>query len=356
MRVNGADQQPAAAPGAPAALRPPRLSRGTARLHRQLGRRWQPLTVEHGGLRLTLVPAPPAPLPAAATWLVGRWDDQPALLVLAQAAAERLAARLEAQLALVDVADQELAALLLESALQPLIERAEAAIGAAIALERLERGAPPASEHEPIGLRLAVDGGAAELLLLHLPAAARDALLARWPEAPAVLDDLAAPLAFRIGATRLTAGELASLRRGDVVLLEQRPEPQQIALIAGERWHFAARQGKAGLIVATRRRALANHEKDLWTMSSASPPEAAQTAPQDAELDELPITVVFEVGRQEIRLGELRRLGPGATFALGKDLAGAVDVYAGGRRIGQGEVVTIEDEVGVRLIRLFGHE
>ena len=32
-----------------------------------------------------------------------------------------------------------------------------------------------------------------------------------------------------------------------------------------------------------------------------------------------------------------------------------VVVEAGGRRIGQGEIVKIDNQVGVRMVRLFGH-
>jgi type III secretion protein Q len=82
---------------------------------------------------------------------------------------------------------------------------------------------------------------------------------------------------------------------------------------------------------------------------TGGPDEAA------AGLDELPIKLVFELGRQEISLGELRQIRPGYVFGLARDDSAPVEVYAGGRRIGRGELVRIEDEVGVRLVRLFEH-
>jgi type III secretion protein Q len=54
-------------------------------------------------------------------------------------------------------------------------------------------------------------------------------------------------------------------------------------------------------------------------------------------------------------LGQLQEIGPGHVFQLDRPLGEAVEIYAGGRRIGQGEVVRIDDQVGVRIVRLFGH-
>jgi type III secretion protein Q len=51
-------------------------------------------------------------------------------------------------------------------------------------------------------------------------------------------------------------------------------------------------------------------------------------------------------------LGELRALGPGHAFALGRDPEQSVDIVAGGRRIGSGQLVRIGERIGVRVLRL----
>lgn len=70
-------------------------------------------------------------------------------------------------------------------------------------------------------------------------------------------------------------------------------------------------------------------------------------------IDELEVELVVELGRVELSLAELSRLGVGDVLALGQPLGGGVDVWAGGRRIGRGELVDVDGETGVRLTELF---
>ena len=74
-----------------------------------------------------------------------------------------------------------------------------------------------------------------------------------------------------------------------------------------------------------------------------------------ADLDDVPVTLTFEVGRLSVQLGQLRRYGPGSVVELGRSRQELVEIAAGGRPIGQGELVEIEGAVGVRIVRLFDH-
>jgi len=71
------------------------------------------------------------------------------------------------------------------------------------------------------------------------------------------------------------------------------------------------------------------------------------------ELDELPLRIVFEVGRLELSLGDVRQMAPGTVLPLSRPFDEALDIMASGRRIGRGEIVRIGDSLGVRIIRLF---
>lgn len=72
----------------------------------------------------------------------------------------------------------------------------------------------------------------------------------------------------------------------------------------------------------------------------------------ESELDAIPVQVVFELGRVELTVDELRRLAPGAVTPLTKPLDEAFDIIANGKRIGQGAPVRIGDRLGVRITRL----
>ena len=75
----------------------------------------------------------------------------------------------------------------------------------------------------------------------------------------------------------------------------------------------------------------------------------------DAELDELPVRVLFEVGRLDLPLGELRGLDVGALLPLAREPESAVEIVASGKRIGRGTLIKIGECLGVRVTRLFDH-
>jgi type III secretion protein Q len=77
---------------------------------------------------------------------------------------------------------------------------------------------------------------------------------------------------------------------------------------------------------------------------------------QDLDLDDLPVRLVFEVGRVELSLGELQRLAPGALVPLGRPLDEPLDIMANGRRLGRGTLVRIGESLGVRIVSIVGNE
>jgi type III secretion system YscQ/HrcQ family protein len=89
----------------------------------------------------------------------------------------------------------------------------------------------------------------------------------------------------------------------------------------------------------------------LRSLRSADDNEA-----QDADFHEIRLTLSFELGRQELSVGELRNLEPGHVFDMTRPTRNAVDIYAGARRLGQGEIVEINGTLGVRITRLFNNE
>lgn len=88
-------------------------------------------------------------------------------------------------------------------------------------------------------------------------------------------------------------------------------------------------------------------------------PEAAAAAPAAAEasteqpvvpLEEIPISLVAEVGRVRMSLDKLMALRPGNLIELGVDPASGVDLVVNNRCVGRGELVQVGDTLGVRII------
>lgn len=74
----------------------------------------------------------------------------------------------------------------------------------------------------------------------------------------------------------------------------------------------------------------------------------------EAQLDDVPLTVVCQVGSLELPLGQLRELGEGSVLALPDSQADAVQLMVNGRCVGRGELVAIGEGLGVRLTRFAG--
>jgi type III secretion protein Q len=76
---------------------------------------------------------------------------------------------------------------------------------------------------------------------------------------------------------------------------------------------------------------------------------------EKTDLDDIPVKLLFELGRVELSLAEVRQLVPGALIPVPRLLEESVDISANGRRIGRGSLVRIGDNLGVRITRLFHH-
>ena len=68
--------------------------------------------------------------------------------------------------------------------------------------------------------------------------------------------------------------------------------------------------------------------------------------------DDLSIPLAVVAGEVSLSARALLELAPGAVLALGRPLAGAVELWAGGRRIARGELVEVEGALGVRIAEL----
>jgi type III secretion protein Q len=162
--------------------------------------------------------------------------------------------------------------------------------------------------------------------------------------------------AFRVGATLVSTRSLASLRPRDVVIVEHAMPDGCVAAVFGERRLTSCRFEGSGATVVDTLHPIRGDLHHHWTAVDMTTQESVETDADDSSLDDLQIKLLFEVGQLELPLGELRTIAPGYVFNLGRDPLHAVEIHAGSRRIGQGEIVRIGDALGVRIKRLFNHE
>jgi type III secretion protein Q len=83
---------------------------------------------------------------------------------------------------------------------------------------------------------------------------------------------------------------------------------------------------------------------------------SSEESPVAAQVEGLPVTLSFEAGEISLTVAELKALAPGAMLSFGRKLADSpITIRANGRVLGAGELVLIDDFLGVRLIELRDH-
>jgi len=70
---------------------------------------------------------------------------------------------------------------------------------------------------------------------------------------------------------------------------------------------------------------------------------------QIADLAEVTIDVEVELGRKVLTIAQILQLGPDSVIRMGRSAGDNIDILVGGTLVGFGEIVIIEDAVGVGI-------
>lgn len=74
-----------------------------------------------------------------------------------------------------------------------------------------------------------------------------------------------------------------------------------------------------------------------------------------AELEpvyDVPVTVQAVLGKAYLEVSQLLKLGPGAIVELDRKVGEAIDIYVNDRLVARGEVVLVEDHLGVTMTEI----
>jgi flagellar motor switch protein FliN/FliY len=67
---------------------------------------------------------------------------------------------------------------------------------------------------------------------------------------------------------------------------------------------------------------------------------------------DVPVQVSAVLGRARMEIGELLRMGPGTVLELDRKVGEAIDIYVNNRLVARGEVVLVEDKLGVTMAEI----
>jgi len=71
-----------------------------------------------------------------------------------------------------------------------------------------------------------------------------------------------------------------------------------------------------------------------------------------APVHDVPLQIAIEVGRLRLRVRDLIKLGPGSVIELKKPAGEPFDICINGVPVARGEVISVEQSSGVRIIEV----
>ena len=73
-----------------------------------------------------------------------------------------------------------------------------------------------------------------------------------------------------------------------------------------------------------------------------------------ASLADVPVDIEAELDRRILSVGEILQMEPGSLIRMKRSAGENIDLYVGGTLIGCGEIVVVENSLGVRITDLNG--
>jgi len=107
---------------------------------------------------------------------------------------------------------------------------------------------------------------------------------------------------------------------------------------------------------------LPNLEAEGASPAAEQPPLASagdETGKSAADLEamfDVPVQVSAVLGRAKMDVGQLLKIGPGAVLELDRKVGEAIDIYVNNRLVARGEVVLVEEKLGVTMTEIIKAE
>ncbi|MPY25665.1 YscQ/HrcQ family type III secretion apparatus protein [Shewanella psychropiezotolerans] len=164
-------------------------------------------------------------------------------------------------------------------------------------------------------------------------------ILSALPAAESVIGpSIQLPLALRIGHTSLSLDQAKSLEHGDIIFFDSNhlTDDQAVLIIANQPiW-------RCGLI---------DNRVTITAPETEKPMSSEAT-----DIQSLPINISFEIGEQTVTVAELSQLQENFVFELANSADQAVKLKANGQVLATGELVKINEHLGVRITKLTNQE
>jgi flagellar motor switch protein FliN len=102
-------------------------------------------------------------------------------------------------------------------------------------------------------------------------------------------------------------------------------------------------------------------DNDELKLDEFAPGDALVTAPAEIEeksasdlapVFDVPVNISAVLGRAHLSVAQLLQLGQGSVLELDRKVGEAIDIYVNNRLVARGEVVVVEDRLGVTMTEI----
>jgi flagellar motor switch protein FliN len=91
-------------------------------------------------------------------------------------------------------------------------------------------------------------------------------------------------------------------------------------------------------------------------LSTRDAPVVQRSAADLEQIFDVPVMVSAILGSARMPVGDLLQLGPGAVLELDRKVGEAIDIFVNNRLVARGEVVLVEDRLGVTMTEIIKNE
>lgn len=83
---------------------------------------------------------------------------------------------------------------------------------------------------------------------------------------------------------------------------------------------------------------------------------ASKTAADLEQVFDVPVMVTAVLGSTRMPIGDLLKLAPGAVLEIDRKVGEAIDIFVNNRLVARGEVVLVEDRLGVTMTEIIKND
>jgi flagellar motor switch protein FliN len=94
---------------------------------------------------------------------------------------------------------------------------------------------------------------------------------------------------------------------------------------------------------------------DMATAADSEGPMTRVAADLEAVFD-VPVKVSAVLGRARMEINDLLKIGPGTVLELDRKVGEAIDIYVNDRLVARGEVVLVDEKLGVTMTEIIKAE